>query len=119
MNTKERAPVVDLDALLNNVGGDSDLLDELAGSFTTELAGWITPLRAAVLSGNAEAIHRFAHSLNGAIAVFTAPTVQRAAAELEAMGREANLGGAAEALDRLEAALVELTAFLRETPWRR
>lgn len=118
MTTAAREPVVDLDALLTNVGGDAELIDELADTFAAELPGWIIPLRAAVVAGDAAAIHRWAHSMKGGVAIFTAPGVQRAAAELEMMGREANLAGAAGALARLEAALAELGAFLRATPWR-
>ena len=50
---------------------------------------------------------------HGAIAVCNAPAVQRMAAE------SASLAGAAAALDRLEGAALMVSAFWRETPWKR
>lgn len=44
-----RDPVVDLDALLESVGGDCDLLDELAATFIAEAPAWIASLRAGQL----------------------------------------------------------------------
>jgi HPt (histidine-containing phosphotransfer) domain-containing protein len=115
----EPKTVLDLDALLDSVDGDCDMLDELAETFTAEVPAWISQLRAAVASGDAATTHRVAHGLTGAMGYLKAPTAQRTAAALEAMGRQANLEGAALALDQLEAALLTLSAFLSETPWRR
>jgi HPt (histidine-containing phosphotransfer) domain-containing protein len=115
----EQLPILDIDALLESVDGDCDLLDDLADTFTAEVPGWISQLRAAVASGDAATTYRVAHGLNGAMSYFKASIVQRKAAELEAMGREANLDDANRALDQLEAALLALRTFLSGTPWRR
>ncbi|HBH00398.1 MAG TPA: hypothetical protein DDZ42_00550 [Candidatus Rokubacteria bacterium] len=115
----DQALVLDMKDLLRNAGDDRELLDELADTFVEEVPGWIGRLRAAVSSGDTGETFSVAHSLNGAVAFFKAAAVQRAAAELEAMGLAARLDGAPERLDRLEAHLRELVEVLRAAPWRR
>ena len=110
---------LDLDALLASVGGDRELLDELAAAFVPEVPRWITALRDALVRGDAETIHRVAHGVSGSVGYFRAPGVRERAVDLEAMGREQRLDGAAAAIDRLEAALLELSRLLGQAPWRR
>lgn len=114
----EREPILDLDALLESVGGDRDLIDELAGTFAEEVPGWVATLRTAISSGDSQTVYRVAHGVNGAVGYFKAPRVRQPAAELEAMGRENRLMDASQVLDRLEAALLELGTFLGSAPWR-
>lgn len=114
----EREPILDLDALLESVGGDRELLDELAGTFAEEVPGWVATLRTAISSGDSQTVYRVAHGVNGAIGYFKAPRVRQPAVELEAMGRENRLTDASQLLDRLEDALRELDQFLAAGPWR-
>jgi HPt (histidine-containing phosphotransfer) domain-containing protein len=114
----EREPILDLAALLDSVGGDQELLDELAGTFTAEIPGWISALRAAVSSGDSPTLFRVAHGVTGAVGYFKATGARQAAADLEAMGREGKLEKAAAAVDLLQGKLLELSAFLSSTPWK-
>ncbi|HYU16511.1 MAG TPA: Hpt domain-containing protein [Candidatus Acidoferrum sp.] len=114
----EPEPILDLDALLESVGGDRDLLDELAGTFAEEVPGWIATLRTAISSGDSATVYRVAHGVNGAIGYFKAPRVREPAVELEAMGREARLTDASPVLDRLEDGLRALGKFLSSAPWK-
>jgi HPt (histidine-containing phosphotransfer) domain-containing protein len=114
----EPEPILDLDALLESVGGDLDLLDELAGTFAEEVPGWVATLRTATSSGDSQTVFRVAHGVNGAIGYFKAPRVRQPAAELEAMGREERLTDASRVLDQLETALLALGKFLDSAPWR-
>jgi len=114
----EREPILDLEALLESVGGDRELLDELAGTFAEEVPGWLATLRTAISSGDSQTVYRVAHGVNGAIGYFKAPRVRQPAAELEAMGRENRMTDASQVLDRLEAALLELGKFLDSAPWK-
>ena len=114
----EPEPLLDVDALLGSVGGDRELLDELAVTFAEEVPGWIATLRTALTSGDTETIFRVAHGVNGAVGYFRASAVQRPAADLEAMGRRRNLEGASAALDHLEEELLKLSSFLANAPWR-
>ena len=114
----EREPLLDVDELLDSVGGDRELLDELAATFAEEIPGWIAALRTALASGDSETLFRVAHGVNGAIGYFRASGVQRPAADLEAMGRSRNLDGASAALGDLEDGLLKLNIFLAKAPWR-
>ena len=114
----EPEPILDLDALLESVGGDRDLLDELARTFAEEVPGWLATLRTAISSGDSQTVYRVAHGVNGAVGYFKAPRVRQPAAELEAMGREDRLTDASQVLDRLEVALLALGEFVGSAPWR-
>ncbi len=111
--------MVDLDALIESVAGDRELLDEVAATFISEAPGWIASLRAALAQGDAGAVYRVAHGVAGAVGYFRATQVRQLAAALEAMGRAGQLEGAPAALDQLEAGLLELKRFVGEAPWRR
>ena len=111
-------PILDLAALLESVGGDRDLLDELAGTFAQEVPGWVASLRSAISSGDSQTVYRVAHGVNGAIGYFKAPRARQQAVSLEAMGRENRLTDASAGVDRLETALRELGTFLASAPWR-
>jgi HPt (histidine-containing phosphotransfer) domain-containing protein len=114
----EREPIIDLAALLDSVGGDRELLDELASTFTAEVPGWIAALQAAVSSGDSKTLFRVAHGVTGAVGYFKATGVRQAAADLEAMGREGKLEKASAAVDVLQGKLLELSTFLGSTPWK-
>ncbi|MFI5375869.1 MAG: Hpt domain-containing protein [Candidatus Rokuibacteriota bacterium] len=110
---------LDVDALLASVDGDCELLDELAAAFTAEVPLWIAELRSALLRGDAQAVFKVAHGVSGAVGYFRAPGVRQRAVDLEAMGREGRLDGAAAAIDGLEADLLDLGRLLEQAPWRR
>lgn len=115
----ESGPLLDLDALLESVGGDRELLDEMAATFIAEVPGWIASLRAGLESRQPETVFRVAHGVSGAVGYFRAAGVRKRAADLEAMGRAGRLDEAAAQLDRLEADLHALSRHLDEAPWRR
>lgn len=114
----ESGPLLDLDALMESVGGDRELLDELAVTFIAEVPGWITSLRAGLESGQPETVFRVAHGVSGAVGYFRAAGVRQRAVDLEAMGRAGRLDGAAAQIERLEAGLLALSRLLGEAPWR-
>lgn len=73
----DREPILDLGAVLESVGGDRDLLDELAGTFAEEVPGWVAALRSAISSGDSQTLYRVAHGVNGAVGYFKAPRVRQ------------------------------------------
>jgi HPt (histidine-containing phosphotransfer) domain-containing protein len=107
------------DALLESVGGDRELLDEMAATFIAEVPGWLAALRAGLESRQPETVFRVAHGVSGAVGYFRAAGVRKRAADLEAMGRAGRLDEATAELDRLEADLHALSRHLGEAPWRR
>jgi CheY-like chemotaxis protein len=96
------APAFDRAAALEQLDGDEELLQELAGVFLTDCAGQVEAMRQAIAAQDAGSLCRAAHVFKGAAAAFAARGTVEAARQLEEMGRAANLTGAKEALAVLE-----------------
>jgi len=107
-------PAFDRDAALARVGGDAELLKELAELFREEWPRSLAHLRAAIESQDAAEIRSAAHGLKGAAANFGAKPAVDAASDLEKMGRDSRLAEAPQALAALEQALASLQAELTE-----
>lgn len=95
----------DLSAALERVGGDQELLKEIADLFLEDAPQILAAVRSAVESGDAEGLQRAAHSLKGSVANFGAEEAVRWAYSLEQMGQENSLSGASDALEVLEVEL--------------
>lgn len=102
---------------LEHVGGDEELLQEIASLFLDEYPKTLAEIRAALEGGDPRALERGAHSLKGSVGNFGAATAFQAALRLEMIGRSRNLTGASQAfadlvraLDSLRPALTELRA---------
>lgn len=94
--------LVDREVLLDRVGGDEDLLQEITNIFLEEYPALLTEIRGAVAGGNAKALESAAHSLKGAVANFGATAATQAALELELIGRRGTMAQAPSALATLE-----------------
>lgn len=109
-------PAVDLAAVMARLGGDRELLGELAGLYLEDEPGLLAQLEAAVARGEAEGIRRAAHAIKGSVANFAAARAQAAAFALEQAGRHGDLAPAPALLDalRTELALLrrELSGYL-------
>jgi CheY-like chemotaxis protein len=104
--------LIDRAAALERVGGDKQLLAELAKLFRREWPGWLTEIRAAVAAGDAARLRLFAHTLRGSAANFGARAACAAAQRLETLAQTGNLTGADEATTVLAAALERLQPAL-------
>jgi two-component system, sensor histidine kinase and response regulator len=93
--------VVDRAALLDRVGGDEDLLREIASIFLDEYPALIEEIRSAVGALDAKGIEGAAHSLKGSVANFGAQAATQAAFRLETLGRKGQLDEAPVAFDEL------------------
>ena len=108
----EQLANLDLAAALAAVGGDEDLLREIAGIFLDECPSALSLIRRAAESADAAALERSAHSLKGSVSPFAAKSAHEAVCKLERIGRTGDLHGVAEALLELESALREITPEL-------
>jgi len=99
---------LDESVALGRVGGDMDLLKEVAELFLADYPNTLDQIRDAVAGGDASALERSAHSLKGSVSTFGAKRAFEAALALEQQGRSSNLAGAQEGLRKLEEALTSL-----------
>ncbi len=94
---------LDLASVLERVGGDADLLREIAGIFLEEYPGLMQEIRAAVAQNDPVRLERAAHSLKGSVANFGAREATAAALAMETIGRQNRMSDAPAALRLLEA----------------
>jgi HPt (histidine-containing phosphotransfer) domain-containing protein len=95
-------------AALARVGGDEELLSEIAEIFLDQCPEALSEVRAAVESKDPVTLQEAAHSLKGSVGNFGAKDAFDAALRLEMMGRQQNLTDSTAALADLERALENL-----------
>jgi CheY-like chemotaxis protein len=115
------ADLIDWPAVLEHVGGDRRLLDELVAIFFRECPRWLAQLHRATAAGDALEIKRAAHNLKSAMSHFGARTGHEAALRVENLARNGTLDGIEAACAELENQIEQLKplleAFTRtETP---
>lgn len=103
---------LDREVALARVGGDAELLKEIAVLFLENYEIWLNELREAGAKGDADAVQRTAHGLKGSVANFGAGDAVAAALKLENLGRAHDLTAMPESLAALEAALKTLRGDL-------
>jgi two-component system sensor histidine kinase/response regulator len=106
------AMVFDRSAALERLGGDEQLLREIASLFLAEYPALIDAIRSAVQRGDAYSLERSAHALKGSVANFEASAAVNAAFRLESIGRSGNLQDAGAGLQQLEAVFADLQPIL-------
>jgi two-component system, sensor histidine kinase and response regulator len=105
---------MDRHAARERLGGDSELLVEIAGLFLDECPRLLSEVRCAVARQDGKALERAADTLKGSVANFAAVTAMEAAAALATMGRQNNLQRAPEACAALEAEIKGLKEALAD-----
>jgi HPt (histidine-containing phosphotransfer) domain-containing protein len=104
--------VMDRATALARVGGDLELLKEIAVLFLDEYPRALDDIHRAVATGNAKLLENTAHGLKGSVANFCASSAEDAAFQLEQMGRAQKLDQAPRIVSALEQALALLQAEL-------
>jgi HPt (histidine-containing phosphotransfer) domain-containing protein len=99
---------LDRDAALARVGGDTDLLREIAVLFIEDYPKVLTELREAIARGDANQVERTAHGLKGSVSTFGARAAMEAALKIETMGRARQITGVEQVMNTLEIALAAL-----------
>jgi HPt (histidine-containing phosphotransfer) domain-containing protein len=108
--------VFDRDEALAHLGGDAELLRELAATFLDQAPCWMSAIRQALERQDAAGLNAAAHPLKGSLGTFAAQTATSAAQRLETLAREGNLAGGWEALDVLEREMARLAPVLADLP---
>ena len=99
---------LDRQVALSRVGGDVELLKEIAVLFLEDYPKSLADLRDAAARDDAKALERAAHGLKGSVANFGAAAAFEAARALEEFGRARNLAPAAALIAQLDQALATL-----------
>ena len=96
---------LDCAVALERLGGDEELLREVAELFLDEYPMLLKEIRSAAMSRDADALQRAAHSMKGSVSNFGADDVYQAAFILEKKGRAGELDSLEPCIDRLAGAL--------------
>jgi len=99
---------------LERLGGDEELLREVARLFLDEYPALMVEIREAVAARDAKALERAAHTLKGSVSNFGADAAYNAAFVLEMMGRSRNLAEVERGLTELDEALQYIHPALLE-----
>ncbi len=102
-----------LEDLLARLGGDAELLREVAGIFVEDVPKQIARLRHAVAAANAVEIAAAAHGLKGSISNFETAEAFDLAASMEVAARLNHLDDMSADFQRLEERLDGLIALLK------
>jgi DNA-binding NarL/FixJ family response regulator len=97
---------------LAGVGGNRQLLGELAALFLQDCPRAMADIAEAIACGDAGRLQCAAHALKGAVSNFAAPTACAAAGQLESAGRVGNMTSAAEAHGALQQTIHQLEQAL-------
>ena len=112
MNGQLQEQVLDRATALARVGGDLDLLKEIAALFLDEYPRELDEIRKAQAAGDAYTLERAAHGLKGSVANFGAAPAVDAAFQLEQLCKACKLDQVPPPLAALERALALLHAEL-------
>ncbi len=105
-------PVLDLDELLDNVGGDRQLADMLLQRMGEDVPQRLAALRSALDAGDAQRAHEVGHALKGALASIRAKEAREAARALDDAVREGDIAAARSGFQELETATQRLQAAI-------
>jgi len=100
--------LIDRELALSRVGGDAELLKEIAQLFIEDYPKAIEDIRSAASHGDAKELERTAHGLKGSVANFGATQAMEAAKALETMGRAQQMVDVDQVIRTLELALAAL-----------
>jgi HPt (histidine-containing phosphotransfer) domain-containing protein len=107
-------PPFDEAELLDRIEDDFEFLEETVDMLDEDVPDLLDAIRAAVETGDSDALVTPAHALKGMVANFCAAPAEQAARALEMMGREQRLDDAASAVTRMQEEIDRLRSALRD-----
>jgi len=103
---------VDLEAALDQIGGDRELLAEISVIFLDSYPNQVAELERNLADGDLPLAARTAHAIKGAVANFGAPGAAAAALAVEDAAKTGDMGSTQAAFARLKDALAAVHAGL-------
>ena len=110
--------IFDPSQLLNELGEEWELLEEILGIFQESTASDLKLLREAIGSGNSDQAIRRAHKIKGAAANINAEGVRKAACDIETAVRAGSTQETNALMKNLIQEFDTLTQLLRDSDWR-
>jgi len=107
------APPFDRVRLLERVGGDQDLMHDVARLFVADCPARLAAVESAVVNADPERLRLAAHALRGMAGTLSAACVVDAAGRLESLAQDPALGGLQAAWGRLQAETTRLLLTLK------
>ena len=104
---------VDMDALMEIMGDDRQLLQECLGDFVREFDVMMAAIRQAAGDQDGDALEKSAHALKGSLSYLAAKPASEAAFQLEKSGRDNDFVGLEAQLETLEQACEKLGVFIK------
>jgi len=105
-------PKLDLEAERERLGGDEELLREIAAMFVTECPAMLEEIQGAIQTGDVKLLHRSAHSMKGLVSNFGAETAYELSLALETKGKQGDLIDAEVTFQMLKAELERVTRVI-------
>ncbi len=105
--------VIDREDLMERIGGDLELLEELLELFDEDYPELLNEIRQAILQQNGEQLKRAAHTLKGAVGNFAAIKAHQLALALEKKGEAGDFTNTPELVEQLTAAIQEFKSALK------
>jgi len=104
----------DREEMLERLGGDTELMDDVLQVFLEECPRMMQEVRGAVDQGDSKLVRRTAHSMKGALLNISAAPAAAEAKQLELLGSEERFAEAAPILERLQHEIERLQQVLAE-----
>jgi HPt (histidine-containing phosphotransfer) domain-containing protein len=101
-----------LEAALDSVGGDSEILRDASRVFLDTLPDTVEGIQRALDTDNPTLLHALSHSLKGSLLIFGAEDARCLAAELERRGRGGEAMACQEMFESLKKSLLDLKTEL-------
>ena len=105
---------VNIDEILDRLGGNVGLLQSVVALFEEDSPGQMARIQDAIRDGDAPALMAAAHTLKGSLLVLSADRASTAALELEKLGRQSKLQGAADWFAILESEVHAVSSELHK-----
>ena len=112
-NADAKPSPVNLEQVLESLGGDENLMREVLGIFLEQTPKHLASLRQALVTKDATTIERTAHSMKGELGYLGIAEVSQKARQLEEMGRKGDVEGAQRAFPSFEADILGIVAGIR------
>ena len=112
MDTTAKDELLDLNAMLERVGGDAEFLATLIALYVEQWPDWFEEVRRAVEARDSATLRTSAHFIKGGVANFSVGRAYQASLRLEMMGKANDLTAAPHALSELRESLERLAVSL-------